>query len=329
MHATCRRICNIYTVCVRARDSFKTVRDDGPSTTYASIDALVELGALWHAAAPPRNISRSAAALLSGKSQRAGVAFLARACLGDFPYGTLNFPSGWGGAYSYNGGTGLDGSTVPNPEANPNNVATTSIFDNNYWPLLEFTHELGHNVQSKHTHCTPLSPADAVTYGRAFVDTCLRDEDDDPLTPGTTNCFNDGAPLIPTVVNANVPVEKGTVMSYCHLSNQYGTGTRFQFGKSGEASQTIVDLMKARLDSITPSLSVVTAPASLALGGSDVASVTNVGGLTYLWTITNGVINSGASTNAINFTASTNPVTLRVTSTSGNGSRRGYGSRWR
>jgi hypothetical protein len=108
-------------------------------------------------------------------------------------------------------------------------------------------------------------------------------------------------------------------MSYCHLRPGGGTNSRFIFGKTGEASYVMTNELKAAIQSATPNLSAITAPTNMNAGASANASVTNVGGLTYLWTITNGTINSGQGTSAINFTATSNPTTVRIKATNAAG----------
>lgn len=267
----------------------------GTDACLSTYHALLEFGDRWHNS-PPSAAARSATALISGKSQLAGVAWIDVLCQGDFstnfdaPDGTGHF----GGRYSYNGGINPPSDeSVPNPDAN---APTYTVPASNYWPLLELSHETGHNVFSGHTHCRVLSPADQATYGRAYVDTCY-----------TGECY---------AGSVSVPAEKGTIMSYCHLrSPNFATNSRYIFGKTGEASYVMTDDLKAAIQSATPNLSAITAPASLAAGASGTASVTNVGGLTYLWTITNGVINSGQGTNSINFTANSNPTNVKVKAT--------------
>lgn len=267
---------------------------NGSAVSYSSLHALLEFGDRWHNA-PPSTAARSTTALISGKPQTAGVAWVDVLCQGDFFFSSGQaepYRLHYGGRYSYNGGINPpDNLSVPNPDANPAYTVPSS----NYWPLLQVAHETGHNVFSGHTHCRALTPADAVTYGRSFVDTCYS---------GQAGCYG-GAQTI--------PAEKGTIMSYCHLTG--GSNSRFIFGKTGEASYVITNDMKAAIQAATPNLSTVTAPASLASGASGVASVTNVGGVTYLWTVTNGVINSGQGTNSINFTATSDPTTVQVKAT--------------
>jgi hypothetical protein len=269
-----------------------------PSVSYSSLHALLEFGDRWKNT-PPSAAARSTTALISGKPQTSGVAWLDVLCQGDFTFGSNSsepYRLHTGGRYTYNGGINPpDNLSVPNPDVAPPYTVPSS----NYWPLLQLAHETGHNVFSSHTHCRALSPADSVLYGRAYVDNCYN---------GEGGCYG-GSPSIPT--------EKGTIMSYCHLSG--GTNSRFIFGKTGEASYVITNDMKAAIQAVTPNLSTITVPASVGNGASANASVTNVAGVTYLWTVTNGVINSGQGTSAINFTANANPATVRVKATNSAG----------
>ena len=267
-------------------------------TTYL---ALLEFGDRWHNS-PPSAAARSVTALISGKSQGSGIAWTNVLCDPDF---STNFdpPEGtghWGGRYSYNGGIDPpNDESVPNPDAN---APTYTMPSSNYWPLLELSHETGHNVFSGHTHCKVLSAPDQATYGRTHVDFCNNSQG---------GCYA-GA--------TSVPAEKGTIMSYCHnVFPNFATNSRYIFGKTGEASYVMPVELKAAIQSATPNLSAITAPASLNAGQSGVASVTNVGGLTYLWTITNGVINSGQGTSSINFTANTHPTNVKVKATNSSG----------
>jgi Metallo-peptidase family M12/FG-GAP-like repeat/PKD-like domain len=275
---------------------------NGNPVTYNTQHALAELGDRWHNS-PPSSAPRSSTILISGKSIGAGIAWLGTICQGDFFCNNGNcgstFNGHYGGRYAFVGAvTPPFDLSVPNPDANaPAYTAPSS----NYWSILATSHELGHNVGSTHTHCITLSPADQATYGRAFVDNCYNSEG------GCSTGSN------------IVPAEKGTIMSYCHL-NGGGTQTRYTFGKTGEASYVVPDAMKADIQSLTPTMSAIgLSAASLAAGATGTASVANVGGITYLWSISNGVINSGGSTNAITFTANTNPVVLTVRATNSNG----------
>jgi uncharacterized protein (DUF2141 family) len=286
-------------------------------------DALYEFGGFWHAT-PPSGVARSAAMLVSGKTfpdaatSFAGIAWVDTACEGDFAHASANAPAGFGGAYGFFNGASLGGSgeAIPNPNGNVNFQATTSIFDNTYWTLMAFVHELGHVVGSVHTHCVGLTAPEKVTYGvsRDFVDICYSGEGG--CYPGATS----------------VPTELGSIMSYCHLIG-FGPATRYTFGKVTEPTQKIVDMVLngsiafgiAGLTGKVPSYaSGVSAPASVTNGIAASASVTATppGGSSisgYQWTITNGTINGSSTSSSVNFTGTANPVTLRVVVSSANG----------
>lgn len=268
---------------------------NGATVTYTTMHALLQLGDRWHTS-PPSTNARSAATLISGKSPGSGIAWVGTLCQGDIAY-----QGHWGGAYSYCGGIDPPNDlSVPNPDGNVNYVAPSS----NYWPLLQLTHELGHNVGSSHTHCITLTPQQKTQYNvtRNTVDQCYS---------GEQNCF---------LGTQTVPTEKGTIMSYCHLrSPGYGTNTRFTFGQPNEASEVVRNNMRGNMASKTPSMSAISAPGTLASGATGNASVPAVAGLTYAWQIANGAITSAANTAAITFTGSANPISLRVTATNSTG----------
>ena len=270
----------------------------------SSFHALLELGTRWGTPGTrPFAGARSSVVLISGKPQLAGVAWIETICQGDFQCtnGNCGDPQAnghFGGGFAYCGGIDPpNDNSVPNPEANPNNVAPST----NYWPLLQFAHELGHNVGSDHTHCTTLSAQDQATYGRTFVDQCYNGQGGQP------GCFGG---------SQSIPVEKGTIMSYCHLSG--GAQTRFIFGKTGEASAMMLPMMQGFVQTYTPTLSLITAPGSVNSGVATNASVTN-GGHSYQWTIVNGTINGSSTSSTVNFTGTANPVTLRVKATNASG----------
>ncbi len=267
---------------------------NGSTVAYSTLHALLEYGDYWHATPPVAMNTRSAAMLMSGQSQSSGIAWTDNVCSTEFyasQYSTAQYPH-YGGPYAYCGGLGSN-PNVPNPDGLPNYGVPAS----NYWPLLQTAHELGHTVQSSHTHCIAVN---AATYGRSYVDLC--------------NASQSGCYSGPT----SIPAEKGTIMSYCHLFG--GTNSRFTFGQAGEASSQVINLMRTRLDQKTPVLSTITAPASIAPGATGVVSVTNAG-LTYSWSIVNGTFAGGGTTAtgaSVSFTGTTSPVTLTVIATNGN-----------
>lgn len=269
-----------------------------PGTAHTTSHALAEYGDWFHANRAATK--RSAAMLLSGQTQRAGIAWIDVLCSSGGTCsggncGSATFDGHRFGSYSYNGGVGLDGASIPDPDAGVNYVAPSS----NYWSLLQIAHELGHNVQSQHTHCIDTDP---LTGGIQAVDACVG------------GCVTQGS----------VPAEKGTIMSYCHLrSPGFGTNTRYTFGQVGELSEIVLTNMRGRLDDITPTgLSIITAPASVTTGVTENASVTNTAGLTFDWTIENGTFTGGGTTAtgaSVSFSGTTNPVTLTVTATNASG----------
>ncbi|MBV8520376.1 MAG: hypothetical protein JO197_23495 [Acidobacteria bacterium] len=280
---------------------------NGSSTTYTTSHALAELGDVWaNSGTRPYNGPRSSVVLMSGKSQTAGVAWIGASCTADSlcsGAGCGIFNGHYSGGFAYIG-LGNPSATVPNPDATVNGVPY-GLPSTNYWPVLGFAHELGHNVGSQHTHCVALTADQKTAYNvtRSYIDECYA---------GEGGCYG-GA--------TSVPPEKGTIMSYCHLTFSGGfPQSRFLFGKAGEPSELIQQAIKSYINSRTPASPAISAPASVASGASGNASINSpVAGLTYDWTITNGTINGSTQGSSINFTATTNPVTLRVRGTNTSG----------
>jgi len=295
-----------------------------PANGGSMVDALLEFGKRW-VDSPPSGALRSGAILVSGKDLGSGIAWVGTICSPNFPYNSGSY-DGWGGAYGILLDAGL--TTNFNPDQYPNYQADNDVFGFEYWPVLVFAHELGHVVQSSHTHCISLTSEEKSTFSvtRNYVDECYSDEGtgcyDDPDVGGV----NDPS-RFPHAVNANLPAELGTVMSYCHLTTGfplgYGAATRYTFGQPNEPSIKVVNAMKAAIDAASPSLTTsITAPSSASSGTAANASITLAGGLSYVWSISNGVINSGVSgstggggTFVVNFTGSADPVKLTITVT--------------
>ncbi|HUR80229.1 MAG TPA: FG-GAP-like repeat-containing protein [Thermoanaerobaculia bacterium] len=283
---------------------------NGLNTTYTTSHALAELGDIWHDAnTRPYNGARSSVVLLSGKTQSAGVAWTGRSCLGDFSCsggncGSALFDGHTGGAYAYVGGVGTANGTVPDPTVTVNGVQY-GLPSSNYWSLLGFAHELGHNVNGPHTHCVALTPAEQTQYNttRTYIDQCY--------TAG--GCYA-GA--------TSVPAEKGTIMSYCHLSFSGAfPQSRFLFGKSTEPSQKMVDLITSYISGATPNSPAISTAGTINAGAAGSASIVSpVAGLTYTWTLSSGTINGSNVGTSINFTAPASgsfQVRVRATNTSG------------
>ncbi|MFN2441412.1 MAG: M12 family metallo-peptidase, partial [Thermoanaerobaculia bacterium] len=200
--------------------------DPATNGSHTVLDALVEFGDRWHNAAPFGG-PRSAGMLVSGKDYGSGIAWVSRICQGDFAFATSNYPDGWGGAYGVFMDAGL--ATNFDPDANPDYQTDLDRFGFEYWPVLAFAHELGHTVQSQHTHCIALTSQEKSDFSvtRNFVDECYSgDVSQDP-------CYSNGTV---GAVSANVPTELGTVMSYCHLTFGIGSATRYTFGQPDEPS---------------------------------------------------------------------------------------------
>jgi hypothetical protein len=276
---------------------------NGAATTYSARHGMLQLGDRW-ALNPPTANRYSAATLISGTSAGAGIAWRGTLCgapiLCAGNCGSADATGHYAGPFSFNGGINPPANlSVPNPDANPNYVAPGS----NYWPLLQVSHELGHNLGSRHTHCISLSAAQKTEYNvtRNFVDTCYG---------GEGGCHA-GA--------TSIPAEKGSIMSYCHLSG--GTNTRFTFGQDGETSEVALNGLLGSMAGVTPAMSAITAPSSLDANATGNASVTNAGH-TYTWEIVNGTFTGGGTTAtgaSVSFSGTVNPVLLTVTATNTSG----------
>jgi len=280
---------------------------NGSPTTYSTSHALAELGDVWgNAGTRPFNGARSSVVLLSGKNQTAGVAWIGTTCGADFACsggscGTL-FDGHIGGRYAYLGLGNQTTTTIANPNGTVNGIQYGAP-SSNYWSLLGFTHELGHNVNGPHTHCFALTAQDQATYNvtRSYIDECY--------TAG--GCF--GGTRV-------VPAERGTIMSYCHLTSGTWPTTRFLFGQAGEVSELMSNRIKNYINSVTPASPSMTAPSSMQINASANASINSPSGaLTYQWSITNGTINGSSTSTTVNFTATANPVTLRARATNSSG----------
>jgi hypothetical protein len=277
-----------------------------PSVTYTTSHALAELGDIWaNAGTRPFNGARSSVVLVSGKNQTAGVAWIGTTCSGDSICsggGCGVFDGHTAGRYAYVGLGNQNTTAVAAPNGTVNGVQYGAP-STNYWSLLGFAHELGHNVDGPHTHCFALSAADKTTYNvtRDWIDVCV-----------TAGGCNGGA--------TSVPAERGTIMSYCHLAAGAWPTTRFLFGKSGETSELMATHIRSYINSVTPASPGISTPATVDVNTAANASITSPNGsLTYQWSVTNGTINGSSTGTSVNFTATANPVTLRARATNSSG----------
>jgi cysteine-rich repeat protein len=131
-----------------------------PWTATDTIDALDEVQAYW--LNPSNNMDAIAGShdivhFISGKDVQGGVAYVGAICNRSYGFGVSQV----------NGTFNL---------ADPSTV----------WDVLVFTHEVGHNFGSPHTHC---------------------------YNPPIDRCYT----VEPNCYNGPVVTSRGTIMSYCHL----------------------------------------------------------------------------------------------------------------
>jgi len=286
--------------------------------------------------APTRTASN--VVFLSGKNTGGGIAWVAVACGVNGTGNDFNQGNGhYGGPYAWCGGigTGPGFAAVPDPNATQDGVVygmpayTFALTDGTqtYWPLAEYTHELGHNLGGTHTQCVVITDAERIAAGFTdgstanFVDHCYG-HDGGSCYSGTD------------YVAGSQSIYKGTIMSYCH--NLFaGTGgvypqSRFTFGQLVEPSHHELDDYMLRAAGPLAggtnivsavgafTISAITAPATVSPSSTgNTASITASpsAGATYAWTITNGTITGGATAATVTFTAgASGSVTLRATS---------------
>ena len=184
-----------------------------PWTATSTSAALRELGDYWHANYPLASNPRSTVHLLSGKNLGGGIAWIGTICRDDFlcsggSCGSSAYDGHYGGGYGVSASLSGQFSTS-NPSL--------------YWDLLCFSHEVGHNFNSRHTHC--YTPA---------VDTCC------PCEPASSSDCT-GA----------VPPEKGTIMSYCHLRPGGYSNIKLFLAVPAESSVAVYNTMRTFVESRT------------------------------------------------------------------------------
>ncbi|HXH94308.1 MAG TPA: M12 family metallo-peptidase, partial [Thermoanaerobaculia bacterium] len=300
------------------------------SDPWAATDAnsgLNELGDYYHT--NHLSLKRSAVVMLSGKATNSGVAWEGVVGEGDFSNsGDFGGAYAWCGSIGDLGGQGIG--SVPDPNATNNGTLYgMPTGGNNYWPLEEYAHELGHNLAGHHTHCVVITSGEAAGTNhpsQLFIDMCFTGEiDQDGL--GNTSACATGAQY------SSAPTEKGTIMSYCHNVFQGQVPqSRYTLGQASEVSHhELDDYMLRAAGPLGPyggtsnivtavgtfSMSTITASSSVpASSTGNTASVTPSNGttVTYAWTITGGTITSATNTASITYTAgASGSVVLRAT----------------
>ena len=306
---------------VRIRDT----ASDPWTKTPASNDtgqALAEFGTYYHNNYPLASNARSVAVLLSGKAWFGGVAWTGVIGNSDFfcgatgsGCGSSDYANQYGGSYAFVGTTSVIATTVPDPNATVNGIQYKLPNNNNYWMLLAFAHEVGHNVAADHTSCYQLSAAEKTQYGvtRDYIDNCLS---------GEGGCYSG---------TTSAPAELGTIMSYCH---NIGLSSRFLFAKAGEASEKMFPVLLGGLDERTggteangaTAVGTITMASNLTCAAGQTASVqpcaTGTSPVsrtcTYAWQITGGTINGSTTGTSISFTPNAANVTVTATLTNTN-----------
>ena len=190
---------------VQSLSLWQTSSDPWSQTTTTC--GLFEFGKYWNQ--NRTGVSRTLAHFLSGKSTGGGVAWLNALCHGSFFSGGAASCPGlgaegtpWGGDYGYTGSL-----------AGGFNINSPSVV----WDIYAFSHEVGHNFGSPHTHCYA-----GIGGNASPIDQCYGSE---------SGCYS-GATSTPGPAGTG----SGTIMSYCHLrSGGYGNitltfGTGFGFG---------------------------------------------------------------------------------------------------
>lgn len=311
-----------------------------PWSTKSSIDpnaTQVGLGEVGNHYAGVRTTSN--VVFLSGQAIGGGVAWTYVTGGSDFS-STCAGSACNGGPYAWCGDINVG--AVPDPNSTTNG-RLYGMPTNDYWPLAEYAHELGHNLAGTHTHCVAITDAERIAAGFTdgspatsssdFVDHCYANEKQNGCYGGAT-----GLGLSNNYLAGSQTVFTGTIMSYCH--NVFsGTGvpqSRYTFGLPTEPSHHELDdyMMNAAgplnvgfgnnivtaVGSFT--ISAVTAPASVVAGSTgNTASITAIPGATYAWSITPasaGTITSATTSNSITWTAgSAGTATVRVSAYSG------------
>jgi hypothetical protein len=172
--------------------SLWTVADPWAQTNPAC--GLIDFGRYWNN--NNGGVTRTVTHFLSGKSTNSGIAWIGVLCSGAFSIDAAQVATGcspaltgvsnWGGAYGYT--SGIDA----NFDLNSPSVV---------WDIMAFTHEIGHNFNSPHTHCYQGLGGNAASVDNCYAGQC-----------GQSGCYC-GATSLP----GGTGTGSGTIMSYCHL----------------------------------------------------------------------------------------------------------------
>jgi hypothetical protein len=237
-----------------------------PWTASTTSTALQELLTYWNT--NYTGVTRTIVHMLSGKDMGGGIAYLGVLCYASYGYG---LSSSLSTTFSV---------TIPNQ----------------YWTILCYTHEMGHNFSSPHTHC---------------------------YSPPVDHCYNESGCYSGTlcVNGTNDPCNSGTIMSYCHLRSGGYSNINMYFGNNSltvpagcQSSQAVLDQMRGYIESRASCLGLLAAaptvtgisPTSGSTGGGTPVTISGTGFQSYA-TVTIGGVNATAVTivNATTITATT------------------------
>jgi len=205
-----------------------TAADPWVETTSAC--ALFEFGRYWNN--NHDSVSRTAAVMLAGRGSNSGVAWRGVLCYPEFTYdhggacpGLTPASSNYGGGYAYVGS--LDG-----------------VFDINnplvIWDLVATAHEIGHNFDSKHSHCYKgVVGVDQIDRCYTLEKTDLVGNPDDCLGVGSAAywenslcaCGTTSYPGTGATTGGSSGNAGGTIMSYCHTLAGGFTNVALTFGE--------------------------------------------------------------------------------------------------
>jgi hypothetical protein len=262
--------------------------------------------------------------MVSGRLYSSGLGWIGTTCEADFQCnatgsncGDAAFANAYGGGYAFCSSSGSVTTTVPDPTLTVNGVQYGLPATSNFWMLLEFVHELGHNFNGPHAQCVALSAADQTLYSttRSFVDECYNASGGSCFSGATSG----GQACSGGYCVGGIPTEKGSIMGYCH--NIFVSGfrqSRYLIGKAGEASEKMLTFFTSQLNATTPD-ATVTVGSNLSCAAGQTASVPSCGGCTYTWQISGGSIPGSTTGNSVTFTPSAPTVVLTVTITNASG----------
>lgn len=214
---------------------------------YAQTGAcgLLELGREWNL--NNTGIDRTVAHFLSGKNTNSGIAWVGVLCRAPFSTSPANLGTTCNAPVSGTGNYGGDYGFTAGVDANFN-INSPSVV----WDILAFTHEIGHNFNSPHTHCYQ-----NLNGNSAEIDRCFGSQTGTGCYMGSTslpaNCPGNGQSC-------------GTIMSYCHLLSPGTSNTSLNLGLGhpyGVAPERVPNRMREHVEAIAAGNPSCLAPLNL------------------------------------------------------------------